>query len=148
MTPEPLRILLVDDDDVDVKTVKKAFERGRLSNEVFIAHDGVEALELLRSGAVPHDRLLVLLDLNMPRMNGIELLRELRADPVLRALPAIVLTTSTAESDRVEAFDLNVAGYLVKPVTFASFVELMSALDRYWSLVEFPPGHGRPGSRP
>lgn len=136
--PHPLKILLVDDDEVDVKTVKKAFERGRLFNPVFVANDGVEALDMLRNGVVPRERLVILLDLNMPRMNGIELLRELRKDPKLKPIPAVVLTTSNAESDKVEAFDLNVAGYLIKPVTFQSFVDLMATLNRYWAVVEFP----------
>jgi len=80
----------------------------------------------------------VLLDLNMPRMNGIEFLREIRADAELRSLPVVVLTTSNDERDKVDAYDLNVAGYLLKPVTFADFVELMAALNKYWMLVEMP----------
>jgi CheY-like chemotaxis protein len=135
---EPLNILLVDDDAVDVKTVRKAFEKGRVTNPLFVANDGLEALAMLREERVPKGRRLILLDLNMPRLNGIEFLRELRKDPALKAIPVVVLTTSNAENDRVEAYDLNVAGYLLKPVTFMSFVELMSALNRYWTLVEFP----------
>lgn len=134
----PLNILLVDDDDVDVKTVRKAFEKGRVTNPLYVASDGIEALAMLRDGQVPRERRLILLDLNMPRLNGIEFLRELRKDPALKGIPVVVLTTSNAENDRVDAYDLNVAGYLLKPVTFMSFVELMSALNRYWTLVEFP----------
>ena len=74
----------------------------------------------------------------MPRMNGIEFLRELRKDSALRAIPVVVLTTSDAEKDKVEAFDLNVAGYLVKPVTFPGFAELMATLNKYWTLVDMP----------
>lgn len=138
MDPESLNIFLVDDDEVDVKTVRKAFDKGRITNPLFVASDGLEALQMLRDGKIPAQRRIILLDLNMPRMNGIEFLRELRKDPALRSIPVIVLTTSNAEHDRVEAYDLNVAGYLLKPVTFVSFVELMSTLNRYWTLVEFP----------
>jgi CheY-like chemotaxis protein len=74
----------------------------------------------------------------MPRMNGIEFLRELRADPELHPIPVVVLTTSNDDRDRIEAYNLNVAGYLLKPVTFVNFVELMAALNKYWSLVELP----------
>lgn len=133
-----LNILLVEDDEVDVMNVKRAFEKNRILNPMHVASDGVEALRMLRSDAIPNNRRIVLLDLNMPRMNGIEFLRELRADPQLRATPVVVLTTSNAERDRIEAYDLNVAGYLLKPVTFVNFVELMAALNKYWSLVELP----------
>ena len=133
-----LNILLVEDDQVDVMNVKRAFDRNRISNPLFVAGDGVEALEILRSGQVPHERRLVLLDLNMPRMNGIEFLRALRADEDLHATPVVVLTTSDDERDKIDAYNLNVAGYLVKPVTFINFVELMAALNKYWTLVELP----------
>jgi CheY-like chemotaxis protein len=83
-------------------------------------------------------RRLLLLDLNMPRMGGIEFLRELRADPELRALPVIVLTTSNEDKDKVEAYDLNVAGYIIKPVTFTKFVEAIGTLNKYWALSELP----------
>jgi CheY-like chemotaxis protein len=81
---------------------------------------------------------IVLLDLNMPRMNGIEFLREIRKDPQLAATPVVVLTTSNDERDKIDAYNLNVAGYLLKPVTFANFCDLMIALNKYWSLVELP----------
>jgi CheY-like chemotaxis protein len=137
-TARCLNILLVDDDEVDVMNVRRAFQKAHITNPLFVAHDGVEALELLRRNEFPCDRRLVLLDLNMPRMNGIEFLRELRADPVLHATPVVVLTTSDDERDKVDAYDLNVAGYLLKPVTFGSFVEIMVALNKYWTLVEMP----------
>ncbi|XYH97629.1 response regulator [Sorangium sp. So ce1128] len=133
-----LNIILVEDDTVDVMNVRRAFERGKITNPLWVAGDGVEGLDLLRGNQVPRDRRLVLLDLNMPRMNGIEFLRELRADAALRATPVVVLTTSNDDRDKVDAYDLNVAGYLLKPVTFLSFVELMTALNRYWTLVEMP----------
>ena len=138
VSPRPLNILLVEDDDVDVMNVRRAFRQFHIMNPLFVASDGVEALSMLRSGAVPSERRLVLLDLNMPRMNGIELLRELRSDPSLHATPVVVLTTSDDERDRIEAYNLHVAGYLVKPVTFASFCDLMVTLNTYWMLVELP----------
>jgi CheY-like chemotaxis protein len=133
-----LNILLVEDDEVDVMNVRRAFERNHITNPLYVAGNGVEALEMLRSGAVPADRRMVLLDLNMPRMNGIEFLKELRSDDLLRPLPVVVLTTSDDERDRVEAYNLNVAGYLLKPVTFVNFVEVMATLNKYWTLVELP----------
>jgi CheY-like chemotaxis protein len=136
VSPRFLNVLLVEDDEVDVMNVRRAFRQSHIVNPLFVASDGVEALAMLRSGEVPSERRLILLDLNMPRMNGIELLRELRADPALRATPVVVLTTSDDERDKVEAYNLHVAGYLVKPVTFASFCELMETLNKYWMLVE------------
>lgn len=136
-----LHILLVDDDDVDVMNVQRAFKKNNILNPLFIARDGIEALELLRGQgmkAIPRERRLVLLDLNMPRMNGLEFLREIREDPELRALTVIVLTTSDDERDKVEAYNMNVAGYIVKPVTFLAFVEAMAALNKYWSINELP----------
>jgi CheY-like chemotaxis protein len=133
-----LNILLVEDDTVDVTNVRRAFERNKILNPLYVAGDGVAALELLRSSAMPETRRLILLDINMPRMNGIEFLREIRADPTLARTPVVVLTTSNDEQDRVEAYNLNVAGYLLKPVTFNNFVNVMAALNAYWSLVELP----------
>ncbi|HVV84587.1 MAG TPA: response regulator [Kofleriaceae bacterium] len=131
-------LVLVDDDAVDVMNVRRALQRVHSSIRLHVAGDGIEALALLRGGTVPVDRRLLLLDINMPRMNGLELLRELRADPDLQSTPVVVLTTSGDEQDRREAYRLNVAGYMIKPVTAVAFFELMAALDRYWSLVELP----------
>ena len=138
MTEKALNILLVEDDNVDVMNVKRAFEKNRIGNQLFVASNGVDALAMLRSGDVPGERRIVLLDLNMPRMNGLEFLRELRADPDLHSTVVVVLTTSNEERDKVEAYNLNVAGYLLKPVTFISFVETMATLNKYWALVELP----------
>jgi len=133
-----LNILLVEDDAVDVMNVQRAFRKNNIVNPLFVASNGLEALEMLRNGSVPRARRIVLLDLNMPRMNGIEFLQELRRDPELAGTPVVVLTTSSADRDRTDAFKLNVAGYLVKPVKFADFCELMATLNKYWSLVELP----------
>ena len=136
-----LHILLVDDDDVDVMNVQRAFKKNNILNPLFVARDGLEALEILRKDGpdgIPKERRLILLDLNMPRMNGMEFLRELRNDPELHSLTVIVLTTSDDERDKVEAYNLNVAGYIVKPVTFLAFVEAMAALTKYWTINELP----------
>jgi CheY-like chemotaxis protein len=133
-----LNILLVDDDEVDVMTVKRAFSKANITNRLFVASNGVEALELLRGESIPQSRRLILLDLNMPRMNGLEFLREVRNDPALAALTVVVLTTSNEDRDRVDAFKLNVAGYLLKPVTFHTFAEVMATLNKYWTLMEMP----------
>jgi CheY-like chemotaxis protein len=138
MTAKPLNIVLVEDDEVDVMNVRRAFERANIHAPLFRAADGVEALDLLRNPSTPAGRRLVLLDLNLPRMNGIEFLRELRADEELRTTPVVVLTTSDDAGDKLDAFALLVAGYLLKPVAFGSFVDLMAGLDRYWTNAEMP----------
>jgi CheY-like chemotaxis protein len=138
MSNSSLNILLVEDDEVDVMNVRRAFEKNHITNPLFVAGNGLEALDKLRSGEVPQGRRIVLLDLNMPKMNGIEFLRELRNDPALAATPVVVLTTSNNDRDKIDAFNLNVAGYLVKPVTFAEFSDLMVTLNKYWTLVEMP----------
>ena len=133
-----LNILLVEDDEVDVMNVRRAFERNNVSNPLFVAGNGLEALELLRDGTVPKERRLILLDLNMPKMNGIEFLQALRSDPELASTPVVVLTTSNDDQDKIDAYNLNVAGYLLKPVTFSNFCERMTTLNKYWTLVEMP----------
>jgi hypothetical protein len=135
-------ILLVEDDSVDVMNVQRSFKKANIANPLYLASNGIEALEILRNQSetvqMPPVRRLVLLDLNMPKMGGIEFLKELRADPQLALTPVIVLTTSDQERDRVEAFQLNVAGYILKPVTFSIFADVMVALNRYWTLCEIP----------
>lgn len=138
MPDRVLNILLVEDDEVDVMNVRRAFERNNVSNPLFVAGNGLEGLEVLRGDEMPRERRLVLLDLNMPKMNGIEFLQALRADPELAATPVVVLTTSNDDQDKIDAYNLNVAGYLLKPVTFSNFCERMSTLNKYWTLVEMP----------
>ncbi|WP_044246582.1 response regulator [Chondromyces apiculatus] len=138
MSDRLLNILLVEDDEVDVMNVQRAFKRNNISNPLWVASNGLEGLEMLRGNTMPRERRLVLLDLNMPKMNGIEFLRALRADAELAPTSVVVLTTSNDDRDKVEAYNLNVAGYLLKPVTFVSFVEVMAALNKYWTLVELP----------
>lgn len=136
--PRTTHILLVEDDALDVMSVRRALTRARLSNPVRVVGDGMEALDVLRHETVPGGRRLVLLDLNMPRMGGLEFLRELRADPKLHATPVVVLTTSNDERDKAAAFDHHVAGYLLKPLGFTVLVDLLESLNRYWSHVEMP----------
>lgn len=135
-------ILLVEDDEVDVMNVQRAFKKNNINNPLYIATNGLEALVMLRGNGnpptIPSAQRIILLDLNMPKMNGIEFLRELRADPVLKLIPVIVLTTSNEDRDKVEAYNLNVAGYIVKPVTFSSFVAAVATLNQYWALSEIP----------
>ena len=138
MTDKMLNVLLVEDDEVDVMNVQRAFAKNRIANPLFVATNGLEALEILRSQQIPSKNRLVLLDLNMPKMNGIEFLRELRADPMLSMISVVVLTTSNEDRDKIDAYKLNVAGYLLKPVTFMNFVDLLSTLNKYWTLVELP----------
>ncbi len=137
-----INILLVEDDEVDVMNVRRAFKKNNITHPLYVASNGLEALAKLRaqdnSISIPADRRLILLDLNMPKMGGIEFLKHLRTDPNLRTIPVIVLTTSNQDKDRVEAYDLNVAGYILKPVTFANFAETMATLNKYWALCELP----------
>ncbi|HWP39602.1 MAG TPA: response regulator [Tepidisphaeraceae bacterium] len=137
-----LNILLVEDDELDVMNVRRAFQKNNIVNPLHVASNGVEALEMLRGHngrtQIPPRRRVVLLDLNMPKMGGIEFLREIRKDPELRMLTVVVLTTSDEERDKVEAYRLNVAGYILKPVTLAAFVETMATLNKYWMVNELP----------
>jgi len=138
MAERALNILLVEDDEVDVMNVQRAFERNHMTSALFVAGNGLEALDMLRSNLIPKERRLILLDLNMPKMNGIEFLEELRADPELSSTPVVVLTTSNDDQDKLDAFNFNVAGYMLKPVTFSAFCDKMATLDKYWALVEMP----------
>ncbi len=143
MEDKVINILLVEDDEVDVMNVKRAFKKSKINNPLYWAGNGLEALEVLRSHGeqppvVPETRRLILLDLNMPKMGGLEFLQVLRCDPELKAIPVIVLTTSDEDRDLVEAYNLNVAGYIVKPVTFSKFSEVIVTLNNYWKLCEMP----------
>jgi CheY-like chemotaxis protein len=142
MAEHVIHILLVEDDEVDVMNVKRAFKKNNIANPLYVASNGLEALAMLRGEGdtpmIPPQRRLILLDINMPKMNGIEFLRELRTDDALKVIPVIVLTTSNEDKDKVEAYNLNVAGYILKPVTFSSFVEAMATLNKYWTLSEIP----------
>ncbi len=137
MTPEQ-HILLVEDDDVDAMTVRRTMRELGAPNPLDRAIDGERALEFLRDPANPRPG-LILLDLNMPRMNGIEFVAELKRDPLLRMIPVVVLTTSSEEGDRIAAFSNSVAGYMVKPVDYPQFVAVMSLIREYWMTSVTPP---------
>jgi CheY-like chemotaxis protein len=130
-------ILLVEDDVVDAMTVQRALKEIKVTNPLTIASNGEEALEFLRDEQKPKPG-IILMDLNMPKMNGLELLGILKRDPLLKRIPIIILTTSKHDEDRVESFNLSVAGYMIKPVDYIKFVEVMRAIDLYWTLNELP----------
>lgn len=135
-------ILLVEDDSVDVINVQRAFKKNNISNPLFIAKNGLEAFNMLR-GEGGFEKLdprpqVILLDLNMPQMNGLEFLKELRKDSILNSISVFVMTTSNEDKDRLDAYNLNVAGYILKPVSFEKFVQAVSILDSYWKLCEQP----------
>lgn len=129
-------ILHVEDDDLDALNVQRFLRSSDQVEGITTAHDGVEALELLRSGSLPLSNLVTLLDIRLPRMSGLEFLRELRADPDLRHLPVVVLSTSDDEGDLGTAYALNVAGYLVKPLSMDRLRSCLVAFATYWSSQE------------
>jgi CheY-like chemotaxis protein len=134
-------ILMVDDDRVDAMAVRRSLEHLDITNPMIVAHNGIEALEYLRGEngreKVPRPY-LILLDLNMPRMGGIEFLGELRRDPLLRHSLVVVMTDSVSEQDRVRAYDKNVAGYVVKHRAGERSLGSMSVLKNYCQIIEFP----------
>jgi CheY-like chemotaxis protein len=132
-----LAILLVEDDVVDMMSVKRALRDLQVTNPLYHVGDGVEALEWLKDRKNPKPG-IILLDLNMPRMNGHEFLGLLKKDEDLRRIPVIVLTTSRGELDKVQSFNLGVAGYMVKPVDYQQFVDVMRTIRLYWTLSELP----------
>jgi CheY-like chemotaxis protein len=141
MSDKMINILLVEDDEVDVMNVKRAFQKNNLTNPLYHAGNGIEALAMLR-GAEGHAPIpiprIILLDLNMPRMGGIEFLHELRNDDILKNISVFVMTTSNEDKDKVDAYNLNVAGYILKPLSMENFVSAVSILKNYWTLCEYP----------
>jgi CheY-like chemotaxis protein len=132
-------VLLVEDDNIDAMTVKRAFKDLNVTNQLVITVNGQEALDYLRT---KNNRkpCVILLDLNMPKMNGIEFLKITKADEALKKIPVVVLTTSEEEQDIVESFNLSVAGYMVKAVNYKKFVEAIRTINLYWTLSELPDG--------
>lgn len=135
-------LLLVEDDEVDVMNVKRALKKNNLDIPFYRAANGLEALHLLECFELNSDQsltnLLIFLDLNMPKMGGLEFLKLVRSNPKFKKIPVIVLTTSDQEQDLVAAYDLNVAGYIIKPVEFSNFVETINIVSQYWSVCERP----------
>lgn len=132
-----ISILLVEDDRVDVITVKRALKDLKITNPLNITSNGEEALTFLQDERNKRPS-IILLDLNMPRMNGIEFLKVIKQHKSLKRIPVIVLTTSEEEQDRIESFNLSVAGYMIKPIDYLKFVEIMSTIHQYWTLSKLP----------
>ena len=136
-----INILLVEDDEVDIMNVQRAFRKNNIKNPLHITRNGLEALQALR-GEHPEVNIpspkIILLDINMPKMGGIEFLTELRKHPELKAISVFMMTTSNEESDKVAAYNLNVAGYVLKPLSFEGFTEAVAILNHYWHLCEMP----------
>jgi CheY-like chemotaxis protein len=141
MTQNTVTVLLVDDDDVDVQAVRRAFRRAKIANPVEVARDGLDALAMLRgeNGHKPLEKpYIIILDLNMPRMDGLEFLTEIRKDPEHHDAVVFVLTTSKADEDRAASYDKNVAGYIVKSDVGEGFLNVINLLDCYWRIVLLP----------
>lgn len=136
-----VNILLVEDDEIDVKILTRAFNELKIANPVYRARDGLEALDMLRGTgghtAVPQP-LIIILDLNMPRMGGLEFLEVVRQDPEFMRSVVFVMTTSAAEEDRIRAYNHNIAGYILKQNPGHTFIEAVSMLEHYWRVVELP----------
>ena len=130
-------ILIVDDDLVDGMTIKRAFKDVDVTNRIDLVGNGEEALEFLRNEE-NEKPCLIFLDLNMPKMGGIELLRIIRKDENLNTIPVIILTTSKDEHDKIDSFKLGIAGYMVKPVDYMKFIDVMKTIKDYWTYSELP----------
>jgi len=139
----PVEILLVEDNPGDVRLTREALAEGKVRNNLHVAVDGVKALEFLRregeyAGVVRPD--LVLLDLNLPRKDGRQVLAEIKADPALRYIPVVILTSSEAESDIARAYDLHANCYITKPVDLDQFIHVVRSIEDFWfSIVKLPP---------
>lgn len=140
---DPVEILLAEDNPGDVKLTEKALEQGKLVNNLHVVTDGVETMAFLRNEGEYADTPrpdLVLLDLNMPRKDGRDVLEELKADDDLKRIPVVVLTSSGAEEDVVKSYDLHANAYLTKPVDFDGFLEVINTLEEFWlEVVKLPP---------
>jgi two-component system, chemotaxis family, response regulator Rcp1 len=143
MTVETIEILLVEDNPGDVELTREAFEEGKIGNSLNVVGDGVEALRYLRREGQYNDVLrpdIVLLDLNLPKKGGLEVLSELKADPALRSIPVVVLTTSRAEEDIARSYHAHANCYISKPVDFDKFMQVVRALENFWlTVVRLPP---------
>lgn len=141
MNSNEVEILLVEDNPNDVELTVRALKKRKLANKIHIAKDGAQALEFIfatgayKDRAIEHKPKVVLLDLKLPKVNGIEVLREIKTDERIKGIPVVVLTSSQEERDRVESYQLGVNSYLVKPVDFSQFSEVVSELGFYWLLL-------------
>jgi CheY-like chemotaxis protein len=136
---QPIVVLLVEDDPGDVVLIQEAFEHNKVRNHLHVVGDGVEAMAFLRNGGERPD--LILLDLNLPRKDGREVLAEVKGDPQLRSIPVVVLTTSKAEEDILRSYDLHANAYVTKPVDFSRFIEVVRQIDEFFVTVVKLPGH-------
>ena len=130
-------LLLVEDDDVDAMTIQRSFKANRIGNPIIRAYDGLAALDMLRNGEIPSPY-VILLDIQMPRMNGLEFLEKIRADEALKHSVVFVLTTSKAEEDITAGYPQHIAGYFVKTESGGNFIDLVNVLESYWKRVHFP----------
>ena len=137
MGKKEVTVFLIEDDDVDAMTIRRGFRKQRIGNKIVRAKDGEEAMMMLQSGKVP-EPYIILLDLNMPRMNGIEFLAALRKDERLKASVVFVLTTSEDDRDITASYEKNIAGYFVKGEDEKSFLDVIHVLDGYWKIVHLP----------
>jgi len=141
MSEKMINILLVEDDEVDIMNVKRAFKKNNITNPLYICHNGIEALDFLngkRDPSIVDLPKIILLDLNMPKMGGIEFLGEIRKDDRLKHISVFVMTTSNEDKDKINAYNLNVAGYIIKPLSMDKFMLVVSTLNSYWTLCEYP----------
>jgi len=140
---EPVEILLAEDNPGDVKLTRKALEKGRLANNLHVVNDGVETMQFLRGEGEYEGRPrpdLVLLDLNMPRKDGREVLEDIKGTPGLKRIPVVVLTSSEAEKDVLRSYELHANAYLTKPVDFSGFIDVVGKLEEFWlQVVKLPP---------
>lgn len=138
-TTNPIEILLVEDNPADVRLTQEALREGKVKNNLSVARDGEEALAFLRrEGQARPD--LILLDLNLPRRDGREVLKEIKADPELRRIPVVVLTTSSAEVDILKSYELHANCYITKPVDLDQFITVVKSIDDFWlTIVKLPP---------
>lgn len=135
--PNEVTLLLVEDDDVDAMSINRSFKKQRIGNPIMRAHDGMEAMELLKNDMVPSPY-MILLDLQMPRMGGLEFLQELRADPKHFDTIVFVLTTSKADLDMVSSYKHLIAGYFVKDTAGDNFIDVVDVLGSYWKVLHLP----------
>lgn len=140
---EPIEILLIEDNPADVRLTQEAFLEARIHNNLHVVHDGVSAMAFIHQTA-PHQHAprpdLILLDLNLPKKDGREVLKEIKSDSDLRQIPVVILTTSEDEKDVLRSYDLHANAYLVKPIDVVKFVKMIHSLENFWlSIVKLPP---------
>lgn len=140
-TSKPIEILLVEDNPGDVELVREALSEGKIRNELHVASDGVEAMRFLKTNGKPAEQCpdLILLDLNLPRKNGREVLQEIKSDPDLKFIPVVVLTSSKAEEDIVKSYNLHANCYVTKPVDLEQFLKVVRSIEDFWlTVVKLP----------